>query len=114
MHSMTTRRFEFSEGTSNKFWTITLDGSSHSVNYGRIGTAGQTQTAEFGSEAEARKSYDKLVAEKLKKGYVEKNGSGGPVAVPTVPSVRKTKSTPPPAQEAPQTTAPPSRTVPGG
>lgn len=73
---MNTRTFEFSEGTSNKFWTITLDGRSHSVTFGRIGSAGQTKTAEFASEAEAQKAYEKLIAEKLKKGYTEKNGSG--------------------------------------
>jgi predicted DNA-binding WGR domain protein len=102
---MTTRRFEFSEGTSNKFWTITLDGSKHSVNYGRIGTNGQTSTAEFGSEAEARKSYDKLVAEKLKKGYVEKTAAGGETPVAAAP-VQKAAPKPPPAA-APQTAAAP-------
>ena len=81
---MTTRTFELSEGTSNKFWTITLDGSTHTVNYGRIGTNGQTSTAEFASDAEALKSYNKLVAEKLKKGYVEKTGGAAPVPVQPV------------------------------
>lgn len=79
---MITRTFEFSEGTSDKFWTITLDGRSHTVHFGRIGAAGQTQTKEFASEAEAQKSYDELVAEEVKKGYVEKGGSGGTSAVP--------------------------------
>ncbi|HMN46914.1 MAG TPA: DUF4132 domain-containing protein [Povalibacter sp.] len=84
---MTTRTFEFSEGTSNKFWTITLGGCTHTVSYGRIGTAGQALTAEFASEAEAQKSHDKLVAEKLKKGYVEKNGDS---CVPVTPSASST------------------------
>jgi predicted DNA-binding WGR domain protein len=62
-------RFEFSEGTSNKFWTINLEGSSYSVHFGKIGTAGQVQTKSFGSAAEAKVAYDKLIAEKTKKGY---------------------------------------------
>src|SRR6185503_896004 len=107
---MTTRRFEFSEGTSNKFWTITLQGASHTVNYGRIGSAGQTSTAQFGSEAEARKSCDKLVAEKLKKGYVEKAAGGGATnGAPTPAPVRKATSPPaaptPAANSAAGTTA---------
>jgi len=66
------RTFEFSEGGSNKFWSITLSGKSFSVNFGRIGSAGQTQVKTFADEAAAIKERDKLVAEKLKKGYREK------------------------------------------
>lgn len=69
------RHLTFSEGTSHKFWRIELDGSSHSVTYGRIGTGGQTQTKEFPSEAAARKSFDQLVAEKVKKGYADASGA---------------------------------------
>ncbi|MBX7219050.1 MAG: DUF4132 domain-containing protein [Blastocatellia bacterium] len=71
------REFQFSEGTSNKFWTITLSGSSHTVQFGRVGTAGQTQTKDFASADEARKSFDKLVQEKVKKGYVELSAAVG-------------------------------------
>jgi len=38
-------RYELSEGTSNKFWEITLDGSAFTTVWGRIGTAGQTRRA---------------------------------------------------------------------
>lgn len=69
-----TRTFEFHEGTSQKFWTITLEGSAHTVQFGRIGTLGQEQKKEFDSPAEARKSFEKLIAEKVKKGYQEKTG----------------------------------------
>lgn len=68
---MAPRLFEFNEGGSDKFWIIELNGKSHTVKYGRQGTDGQTKTKDFGSEDEARKSYDKLVAQKTKKGYVE-------------------------------------------
>ena len=53
----------------NKFWEITLAGRTVAVRFGRIGTEGQTQKKSFGNESEAKKQHDKLVAEKLKKGY---------------------------------------------
>ena len=64
-------RYEFSEGSSNKFWEIDLDGSSFTTKYGKIGTDGQATLKGFDSAEKAQKEYDKLVAEKTKKGYVE-------------------------------------------
>jgi uncharacterized protein (TIGR02996 family) len=72
-------RYEFSEGTSNKFWEITLAGASLTTTFGKIGSKGQTQLKELGSAAAAQKEYDRLVAEKTKKGYALAGGSG-PVA----------------------------------
>ena len=46
------------------------------VTYGRIGTAGQTLSNSFPSEDAARKDMEKLVKEKLGKGYVDAAGSG--------------------------------------
>jgi predicted DNA-binding WGR domain protein len=65
------RRFEFSEGSSNKFYEVTVAGSEVRVTFGRIGTSGQTQTKRFADSAAARKHADKLIAQKLGKGYVE-------------------------------------------
>ncbi len=65
------RRFEFSEGTSNKFWQVTQEGTDLHIQWGRIGTAGQAQTKAHGSESAAKAEHDKLVAEKSKKGYAE-------------------------------------------
>jgi predicted DNA-binding WGR domain protein len=70
-------RYEFSEGTSNKFWEINLSGKSFTTTYGKIGTGGQTTIKQFKSDADAKKEYDKLVAEKVKKGYQPANGSSG-------------------------------------
>lgn len=70
------RLFEFHDGGSDKFWIIELDGKAHTVRYGRQGTDGQTKTKDFGSEAEAQKSYEKLIAQKTKKGYVEAKAAG--------------------------------------
>jgi uncharacterized protein (TIGR02996 family) len=65
------RTFEFRDSKSNKFWNIELQGTQFTVTYGKIGAKGQTQTKSFGDDARARKEHDKLVAEKLGKGYVE-------------------------------------------
>jgi predicted DNA-binding WGR domain protein len=70
-------RYEFSEGTSNKFWQIDLSGKSFTTTYGKIGTAGQTTVKSFKTDAEAKKEYDKLIAEKVKKGYQPADGGGG-------------------------------------
>jgi uncharacterized protein (TIGR02996 family) len=65
------RSFEYRDGKSNKFWSIDLQGNAFTVTFGRIGTTGQTQTKEFTDAAKAQKEHDKLVKEKLAKGYVE-------------------------------------------
>src|SRR5580692_10485520 len=65
------RAFEFNDGRSSKFWNIELCGSKFTVTYGRIGAKGQTQTKSFANAAEALAAHDKLVAEKVGKGYAE-------------------------------------------
>jgi predicted DNA-binding WGR domain protein len=70
-----TVHLEFEEGNSSKFWRARVEGKALYVNYGKIGTNGQTQVKDLADPAAARKEYDKLVAEKRKKGYVD-SGSG--------------------------------------
>ncbi len=86
-------RYELSEGTSNKFWEITLSGTSFTTTYGRIGTAGQSTLKEFKTAAAAQKEHDKLVAEKTKKGYVLVGGGAAraahAVAAPLDPRTRE-------------------------
>ncbi|WP_234047196.1 AAA domain-containing protein [Luteolibacter pohnpeiensis] len=65
------RRFEFTAGTSHKFWSINQIGCSIRLNYGRIGSSGQARVKEFSNESRAALEVEKLVAEKLAKGYVE-------------------------------------------
>ncbi len=63
-------RYELVEGTSNKFWEIDVKKASYTARWGRIGAASHNEkTQAFASAAEATKAHDKLVAEKLKKGY---------------------------------------------
>jgi uncharacterized protein (TIGR02996 family) len=78
------RTFEFSDASSHKFWNIELAGERLTVTYGRIGSAGQTQLKSFPDEARARKEHDKLIQEKLGKGYEEK-----PARAPVPASVRE-------------------------
>jgi len=66
------RRFELVSGSSQKFWEISTSNNSFTVRFGRIGTAGQSQTKSFKDDASARREAESLIAQKLKKGYVEK------------------------------------------
>jgi predicted DNA-binding WGR domain protein len=79
------REFQFVEGSSKKFWAIQLAGNAFDVAFGRIGTAGQTQCKEFKTAGEAVKAHDKLIAEKVAKGYVEV-GAAPPPAKPANPA----------------------------
>ena len=63
--------FEYTDEKSSKFWEITLEGVSFTVRYGKIGTAGQTQTKDFASPEIALREAEKLLKEKVKKGYIE-------------------------------------------
>lgn len=77
---MSRRYFEFTQGTSNKFWEIEFSDLSFTVRWGRCGTTGQTKEKNFESKAEATKKGEQLIKEKLKEGYVEntvENGSIG-------------------------------------
>ena len=77
------RRFELIGGTSEKFWEVERDGSTVTVHFGRIGTNGQTQAKDLDSDAAATTHLDKLVAEKVKKGYTEVGGAGDASSAPT-------------------------------
>ncbi len=56
---------------SDKFWNIEYEGEKQIVHYGKIGTAGREMTKKFASEEECQKESEKLIAQKMKKGYVE-------------------------------------------
>ena len=64
----------FIEDKSKKFWRARKDKTDLYVNWGRIGTDGQTQLKEFDSVEACEKEYDKLVESKRKKGYVDEGG----------------------------------------
>jgi DNA ligase-1 len=66
------RYFEFVEGTSSKFWEVSLKGVEMMTRWGRIGTTGQSKTKTFKDEAAALAAAAKLVEEKTGDGYVER------------------------------------------
>ncbi|HQX52355.1 MAG TPA: DUF5724 domain-containing protein [Planctomycetaceae bacterium] len=67
----TIRHLEFVEGNSKKFWEIELNGNTVTTKWGRIGTNGQSKTKSFADESKAKTEYDKLLKEKISKGYSE-------------------------------------------
>jgi cell wall assembly regulator SMI1/predicted DNA-binding WGR domain protein len=64
-----TERFELKDGSSSKFWEISVSGKTQTVRFGRIGTNGQVKTKLFPTSSAAAKDAERLIAQKLKKGY---------------------------------------------
>jgi predicted DNA-binding WGR domain protein len=65
--------FEYQDNKSHKFWEITLEGLNLTTCYGKINTDGQVSEKTFESIEKAEKEYNKLIAEKTKKGYKNNN-----------------------------------------
>jgi uncharacterized protein (TIGR02996 family) len=65
------RAFQYSDAKSHKFWNIDVSVNSFTVTFGKVGTAGQTQTKAFPTPEKAQAEADKLIREKTAKGYVE-------------------------------------------
>nr|WP_246386336.1 WGR domain-containing protein [Armatimonas rosea] len=59
------------EGDASKFWRVKVAGSIQKVRYGRIGTEGHELVKTFEGPVAAGKATQKLIAEKLGKGYRE-------------------------------------------
>jgi DNA ligase-1 len=70
-HTRGARRFEFSKGSSDKFWEIKIVDKSVTTRWGRIGGDGQAKTKTYSSAGAAGAAADKLIEEKTSKGYVE-------------------------------------------
>jgi uncharacterized protein (TIGR02996 family) len=91
------RKFICADGKSNKFWNIEVEGRRFTVQFGKVGTAGQKQVKEFADEATAVQTHDKLVAEKLAKGYQETTAAA---PAPPPRQAAATPATPAPAPAA--------------
>lgn len=65
------KHLKYIDGRSDKFWEIQTEGAMHTVTYGRNGTAGQSKSKHFDSEEACIKDAEKLISEKIKKGYSE-------------------------------------------
>jgi predicted DNA-binding WGR domain protein len=66
-----TKRFEYKDEKSNKFWEITVNGCEHIVRFGKVGTDGQKKAKSFDSDFAALEDAYKLINQKTKKGYKE-------------------------------------------
>jgi predicted DNA-binding WGR domain protein len=113
---MPRRDFQFVDGDSSKFWSIEWKDDTYTVHFGRIGTQGQSQTKKLTSAKDASSFCEKVIAEKLKKGYVEitpaeklgepseltnSSATAPPpdiLATPLPPDATGTPPTPPPMQ----------------
>ncbi|EMY7366516.1 WGR and DUF4132 domain-containing protein [Escherichia coli] len=65
------RHFIFQDEKSHKFWAVEQQGNELHISWGKVGTNGQNQVKSFADAAAAEKAELKLIAEKVKKGYVE-------------------------------------------
>lgn len=66
------RAFAYKDEKSHKFWWIEYSGTDYAVNYGKWGATGKFEVKdEFDNEQECSKAAEKLIASKIKKGYVE-------------------------------------------
>lgn len=56
---------------SNKFWTIEQFDEKYIVQWGKLGTEGRRNEKEFSTKDECSKEIEKLIKEKINKGYSE-------------------------------------------
>lgn len=85
------KHLKYIDGSSDKFWQIEVSNSEYTVTYGRNGTAGTSQTKTFTEKDECLKVAEKLLNEKIKKGYSE---DGEVVPGQKTPSGKNATSTP--------------------
>ncbi|ELO5805834.1 WGR and DUF4132 domain-containing protein [Escherichia coli] len=65
------RHFIYQDEKSHKFWAVEQQGNELHISWGKVGTKGQSQIKSFSDAAAVAKAELKLIAEKVKKGYVE-------------------------------------------
>ena len=64
------RHFIYQDEKSHKFWAVEQQGNELHISWGKVCTKGQSQIKSFSDAAAAEKAELKLIAEKVKKGYV--------------------------------------------
>ncbi|HEI2560042.1 TPA: WGR and DUF4132 domain-containing protein [Escherichia coli] len=75
------KHFIYQDEKSHKFWAVEQQGNELHINWGKVGTNGQSQVKSFADAAAAEKAGLKLIAEKVKKGYVEELSSPSQPAI---------------------------------
>ncbi|MDB2686331.1 SMI1/KNR4 family protein [Mariniblastus sp.] len=68
---MTIRRFLLDDGSTRKYWNVSLKGKAQTVEYARVGSASNSKTKTFDSPSDAKAATRKLIGSKLSSGYVE-------------------------------------------
>lgn len=66
------RYFEYVDEKSSKFWEIVVEGCDVTTRYGRIGSKGRSTNKTRSDKEDAAAFVEKLIAEKIDKGYQEK------------------------------------------
>ncbi|MBK7542896.1 MAG: WGR domain-containing protein [Candidatus Competibacteraceae bacterium] len=87
----------FQDDKSNKFWRARCIGNNLEVNFGRVGTQGQSQSKRYESPEDAAGELQKQAREKYKKGYVD--GDGGPNASAATPVATESAAAAPAASQ---------------
>lgn len=65
------RNFINQNGVSDKFWNIEYWGKTQKIVFGKTGTKGRETIKEFEDEMECTQESEKLIGQKIKKGYTE-------------------------------------------
>ncbi len=92
------RRFEYEEDDSSKFWEVVVVDTMCTVRFGKIGSAGQKKPKKLASPEAAQKEMERLIKEKTGKGYVEVKLRG---IAPPKPVVAPAKVAPVKTEKAP-------------
>jgi predicted DNA-binding WGR domain protein len=66
-----TRFFTFKDMSSHKFWEITVEENKQTVSFGKVGANGSIKQKEFANNELCLVDTEKLIKEKMKKGYIE-------------------------------------------
>jgi predicted DNA-binding WGR domain protein len=65
------KNFINQNGVSDKFWNIEYWGKTQKIVFGKTGTKGRETIKEFEDETECTQESEKLIGQKIKKGYTE-------------------------------------------
>jgi predicted DNA-binding WGR domain protein len=65
------RRFEYIQGNQAKFWEVARKGAVLTVSSGKIGGTPKTRTKQLDDFMAAEQEFDRLIRDKLRRGYIE-------------------------------------------
>ncbi|MBB8024834.1 WGR and DUF4132 domain-containing protein [Escherichia coli] len=75
------KTYIYQDEKSHKFWAVEQQDNELHISWGKVSTNGQSQVKSFADAAAAEKAELKLIAEKVKKGYVEELSSPSQPAI---------------------------------